>query len=153
MRRRILLWIAAVLLSFLAGTAAAQDSRSGLRWQPARVPAPPRDFTLRAPQPAPAQRPAFRSANSSHIYHLGPLAFEKQRTAFLNQVRLPLTTFFGGRIELAGLHQRLRSINTHSAVPIGDAATSVYRVQSAGFITARTRSTWAGGLWLHFGRT
>ena len=153
MHRRILLWIAAALLSFLAGTAAAQDSGAGLHWQPARVPAPPPSYTLTATAPPATQRFAFRSANSTRTYHLGPLAFEKQRTAFLNQVRVPLTSFFGGRLELAGLHQRIRSINTHSAVPIGDAATSVYRVQSAGFISARTRSSWAGGLWLHFGRS
>jgi len=140
---------AATLLSALAGSAAGQGrgalavvaKPAGQQFTPV-----PATLALNA-RMEPHARPVFRAANASGSIHLGPLSMEKQRTAFLNQIRLPLASFWNGRVQVVCLHQRVRPVHTHTAVVVPDAASSL-RVQSAGTIPGRNAASWSGGIWL-----
>lgn len=90
----------------------------------------------------PERRSAFR--DSAHAEFLP--AFEKQRTPFQSQVRLPIREFFGGRVELACVHSKSRHVSVHSAVP---RSAQSYRLHSpyAASLAPRTRASLTLGLW------
>jgi hypothetical protein len=81
---------------------------------------------------------------------LRPLRIERERSAFLVQTRVPLVRFWNGRVEVACVHQRLRSVHTHSAVAVADGPALMSR-GNAGQIPARSRSSIGGGIWLRWG--
>jgi len=150
-RYRVLLWLGAAMLSFLAGSVAAQ-TRDALRVGAKLAPHPGKAAVqLKSwSRIQPYVRAETSSGNSSLGYHVGPLTVEKQRNAFVSQVRVPVTSLFHGRVEIACVHQQWRTVNLHSAVPVADAASSL-RVQPAGTIPMRTGASWGGGIWFQLG--
>lgn len=102
------------------------------------------------PTPASALHPV-RLAIALHELQLGGLTVQRERNAFVSQVRIPIASLFGGRLQLAALHQRLRAVNQHSGVLLADASAPL-RAQPGGLNAVRTRASWGGGIWFQIGR-
>ena len=151
MRLQKALWLAGSALT-LCCTAEAQSTRRAPAASPVVAPTVARVVKQQSLAWKPAEappRPAFR-VNASRNYKVGPLTVERQRTAFVSQVRVPLHSFLGGRVQMACLHQRMRTLSVHSAVAVSDAA-SAYRSRGNGLVQARSQNTWGGGVWFQFG--
>lgn len=147
----LLIWIwpgAATAQERVVAESSLSTGRSGV--QPARD---SRSISFAAPEAwtGQAARTVFRSNHATARYALGPVTFERQRTAFVQQFRVPVAHFWNGRVEVACLHQRLRQINTHAAVVVPDAASSS-RLTGLGVIPPHRRTSFGGGIWLRLDR-
>lgn len=144
------IWIAAAVFAS-AGSAGAQErvklslsSQRAIQSAGAYDPGPSWGMKTKP-------RAAYRSPNSSSTFEVGGITVEKQRTAFLSQVRVPVASFWNGRVQFAGVHQRVREVTSHSAVAVADPAASLGRARF-GVLTPHRRATIGGGIWLQIGR-
>lgn len=146
MRLQKVVWMV-VLVGCSAGFASAQGKSSVVRYSVTLSNASTSGNGFSSSSPWTQSR----EMNASLKRSLGPVKYEVHRNAFLSQTRVPLATFWGGRVQFACVHQRVRGLHVHSGVVLPDAASSL-RVAQPGLIPARSSNSYGGGLWLQLGR-
>ena len=129
--------------------AAAQESRQSIQASVDRAPtfvAEKRERTSAAFETA----PAARDLDLQFLPNLPVLTrIERQRTPFSAEARLPLAGLWGGRLQLACVHQRYRALN--SAQP-PSTRYQMFGLEAPGTALSRSRANFGVTLSFHFGR-